>query len=63
MIWNVPGWVAPKPSVRARIEFGGHERFKEECRENIACQISPDPSLSVEGEKSIARARRARVID
>jgi hypothetical protein len=32
MIWNVLAWVASKPSV-ARIEFGGHERFKEECRE------------------------------
>ena len=36
MIWNVPGLGRREAERRARIEFGGHERFKEECRETIA---------------------------
>ena len=34
-IWNVPAWLAREAERRARIEFGGYERFKEESHEAL----------------------------
>ena len=34
-IWNVPACNRAEAERRARIEFGGHERFKEEVREAL----------------------------
>jgi len=33
MIWCAAAWRAKKPLRRARLEFGGIENAKEECRE------------------------------